>query len=202
MTPNAYMTDEAWREIVPHLCKGIRAMEKIRDHPDFWVVLSLDGFGIHLDSESLLVFNEYKILVIKEEGDTSQVSQAYDQMVAREDKRQFKELIDTVRANYKTVLNQWDIIFIVNGALNEVAKTQAWRTSFVRVNFCPSQRKPFAEWIVRHKENVEAADYFFKACSGLYDATPACWKNITEAQTPFPRNGQKSTSWICSLSHM
>ena len=32
MTPSAYMTDEAWREVVPDLCKGIRCMEGIRDH--------------------------------------------------------------------------------------------------------------------------------------------------------------------------
>jgi hypothetical protein len=123
MTPSAYMTDEAWRELVPHLCRGIRSMKGVCDHPDFWVVLSLDGFGSHLDTDALLVFTEYKILVIKEEGDTSQVSQAYDQMVARADKRNFKELLDTVRAHYKTVLNQWDIIIIVNDVLNLVAKT-------------------------------------------------------------------------------
>ena len=44
-------------------------MEGIRDHPDFWVVLSLDGFGSHLIGDALVVFNEYKILVIKEEGE-------------------------------------------------------------------------------------------------------------------------------------
>ena len=29
MTPNAYMTDEAWRELVPKLCEGIRAMDRV-----------------------------------------------------------------------------------------------------------------------------------------------------------------------------
>jgi hypothetical protein len=29
MTPNAYMTNEAWMEITPSLCNGIRAMEGI-----------------------------------------------------------------------------------------------------------------------------------------------------------------------------
>jgi hypothetical protein len=62
MTPNAYMTDEAWKEVVPHLCKGIRSMKGIRDHPNFWVVLSLDGFGSHLDSESLLLFHDKTFL--------------------------------------------------------------------------------------------------------------------------------------------
>ena len=78
MTPSAYMTNDAWKRICPKLCKGIRAMEVIRDHPDKWVVFSLDGFGSHLCPKSLLVFAEHKILVVKEEGDTSQVSQPYD----------------------------------------------------------------------------------------------------------------------------
>ena len=29
MTPIAYMTDEAWRELVPKLCEGIRAMDRV-----------------------------------------------------------------------------------------------------------------------------------------------------------------------------
>ena len=138
-------------------------MKGVRDHPNFWVVLSLDGFGSHLDSDALLVFCNYKILVIKEEGDTSQVSQAYDQMMAKANKRQFRDFVDTVRAHYKSVLNQWDIIIIVNDALNQVATTKAWVTSFIHVNLCPSQCKPFAEWLLKHKENVKAADFFFKS---------------------------------------
>ena len=87
MTPNAYMTNEVWMKIVPHLCDGIRAMEGITNHPDWWIVLSLDGFGHHLVGKSLKEFFIRKILVIKEEGDTSQVSQAYDQLVTKSDKK-------------------------------------------------------------------------------------------------------------------
>ena len=68
MTLNTYMTDEAWRELIPYLCMGIRSMNGVRDHPNFWVVLSLDGFGSHLDSDALLVFCDYKILVMKGRG--------------------------------------------------------------------------------------------------------------------------------------
>ena len=182
MTPNAYMTDEAWSELVPSLCEGIRSMHGIKDHPDCWVVLSLDGFGSHLGTESLLVFHQNKILVIKEEGDTSHISQAYDQMVARADKRKFSELLDTFKAYQKGVLNQWAIILIVNEALNAVAKTNAWVKSFIRVNFCPSYRKPFAEWLLKYKGTVDAADFYFKSRTGLYDAMPACWKNMTEQE--------------------
>ena len=83
----AYMADTAWRKICPWMCKGIRAMEGIREHPELWVVLSLDDYGSHLDAESLLVFHNHKLRVLKEEGDTLQVSQAYDKDVAKQDKK-------------------------------------------------------------------------------------------------------------------
>ena len=78
MTPNSYMTTKVWRKIFPNLCKGIRNMEVIVDHPDWLVVLSLDGFGNHIDPQSLVEFAKQKTMALKEEGDTSQVSQAYD----------------------------------------------------------------------------------------------------------------------------
>jgi hypothetical protein len=53
MTPNAYMMNGVWMKIVLHLCDGIRAMEGITSHPDWWIVLSLDGFGSHLVGKSL-----------------------------------------------------------------------------------------------------------------------------------------------------
>ncbi len=86
MTPNAYMTNEVWLDIAPSLCKGIRSMRGICDHPTWWVVLSYDSYGSHLQNDALEVFAADKILVMKEEGDTSQVSQAYNQMVAMSDK--------------------------------------------------------------------------------------------------------------------
>jgi len=48
MTPNAFMNNEAWEEIVPLLAKAVRELPVIRDHKDWWVVVSLDGFGSHV----------------------------------------------------------------------------------------------------------------------------------------------------------
>ena len=56
MTPNGYMKNKVWMKIVRHLCDGIRAMEGIKNHPDWWIVLSLDGFGSHLMGKSLKEF--------------------------------------------------------------------------------------------------------------------------------------------------
>ena len=114
MTPNAYMTDDAWRNICPKLCQGIRAMKGVLDN--CWVVFSLDGFGSHLDAESFMVFHANKILVIKDEGDTSQVCQAYDQIVAKEDKRRAGDILDMIKLYKKTMINQWELIVIINEA--------------------------------------------------------------------------------------
>ena len=118
MTPNVYMTNKVWMKIVPHLCNGIRAMEGIKNHPDWWIVLSLNGFGSHLVGRSLEEFAKCKILVIKEEGDTSQVSQAYNQLVAKSDKKFTRALLDGYRFHTKGVINQFQLILIINLALN------------------------------------------------------------------------------------
>ncbi len=65
MTPNAYMTNEVWMKIVPHLCDGIRAMEGIKNHPDWWVGLSLNGFGSHLMGKSLEEFAKQRYLLLR-----------------------------------------------------------------------------------------------------------------------------------------
>ena len=53
----SYMTDGVWWKISPNLCKGIRDMEGIHNHPDFLVVLYLNGHGSHLDPQPLLFFS-------------------------------------------------------------------------------------------------------------------------------------------------
>ena len=139
MTPSAYMTDDAWKETTTGMCEGIRAMEKIKDHGDFWVLLSLHGFGSHLNMDALEVSASYKILVVKEEGDSSQVCQAYDQQVTRQDKAKVHELLDGYRFAKHGVLTEMELILIINTSLNKV-NPMAWQTSFIFITFntCPS----------------------------------------------------------------
>ena len=80
------MTNETWCEIAPKLAKGIQCMRVIKDHPNWKVCLTLDGFSSHLVPKALPVFTDAKIEVVKEEGDTSAVNQPYDQSVAKMDK--------------------------------------------------------------------------------------------------------------------
>jgi hypothetical protein len=103
MTPSAYMTDTAWLDLVPDLCKGIRAMPVVCQHPDWWFTLLFDGFGSHLGTEALKIFAEYKIQCAKEEGYSSDTNQAYDQLVAKADKWILRESLDP-----KLVKDRWD----------------------------------------------------------------------------------------------
>ena len=138
------MIDESWCKIAPKLCKGLRKMKGVVD--GMWMVLSLDGFGSHLVGDALLIFSDHLILVLKEEGDTSQVSQAYDQYVAKNDKRFTREILDKYKYHSTHVLNQWELILVINTALNKVP-TKSWRDSFIKVNACPSQHQPFETWV-------------------------------------------------------
>ena len=53
MTPNAYTTNLVWSAIPPDICAGIRASKGVCEHPELLVVLSIDGFGSHLQGDAL-----------------------------------------------------------------------------------------------------------------------------------------------------
>ncbi len=97
MTSNAYMTNEAWIKLTPFIANGIRNMAVIKDHSDWMICMTLNGFGSHLVPEALQLFNDAKIEVVKEEGDMLQVNQAYNQLVAKEDKKLIGDTLDTCR---------------------------------------------------------------------------------------------------------
>ena len=105
-TPSAYLTDDAWLEILTIIAKGIRAMQMIRDHPYCWVSLSLYGFVSYVNMDaSNENFNKINICILKEEADTSQTFQAYDQLQAKKDKSRMHTLVDLV-ASHCGIINQ------------------------------------------------------------------------------------------------
>ena len=172
------MTNDAWEEIVPDLCMAIRKSKVVSEHPDWWVFLCCDGFKSHLLETCLPIFTNHKIYLVKEEGDTSHLCQAYDQMVAKADKLHFRSLLDTVRWRMKTALTQWDMIVICCHALKNVP-ANAWVQSFKKVNLHPKSRKPFSDWRKQIDNFVEAGDRFFTNNNQtLFHAMPACWKHL------------------------
>ena len=88
-------------------------------------------------------FTKYTISVVKEEGNTSQVLQAYDQDAAKSDKRCTRELLDGYICHVKYKIIQWELILVANKSLNKVAKGTSRRDSSIKVNLCPSQQKLF-----------------------------------------------------------
>ena len=144
MTPNAYMTDQAWKNITPRLCKGMRKMKGVQD--SLWMVLSMDGFGSHLEGSALQIFADHMIIVVKEEGDTSQVSQDYDQTVSKNNKKFTREMLDKYKLHTTHVMNQWELVFFINTTLENVPP-KSWRDSLIKVNGFPSQRRPFKTWV-------------------------------------------------------
>ena len=149
-TPNAYMTDDAWNKIAPAFAKGLRQLPIVKDYPDLWMAITLDGYGSHLENEALQVFADHKILVVKEEGDTSQVCQPYDKNVAREDKRHHRNFLNGIRTQVHMV-DQNTLVLVANSALNKVRPSQ-WRDSHDMCNLRPSTRKPFNEYIQSVKD--------------------------------------------------
>jgi hypothetical protein len=113
------------------------------------------------------------VLVIKEESDSSQVCQAYDQIVAKQGKKVTRGLLEGFRFSRHGVVSQFELILIVNTALNQKDSELAWRTSHIRVNACPSKMQPFTKWLKKHEAAVTAADRIFISRDSLFDAMPA-----------------------------
>ena len=182
MCDNAYMTDVVWLEVVPKLCAGIRAMPIIKDHPEWWCMFTLDGFGLHVNvHEALKIFTEYKILITQqEEGDSSQVNQAYDQLVARADKRHLNCSLIKIKKTLKSKMTQWHLIKIAANAQMKVSR-ETWIKSFNKVNCHPTFRISFADWLdrLRDKGILQSGDTFYDDnIFGLFDAMPAFWKRM------------------------
>jgi hypothetical protein len=68
--------------------------------------------------------------VTKEDEDISQVLQAYNQLVAKSNKKFTQALLDGYRFHAKGVINQFQLILIINTALNGI-DPMSWLKSFV-----------------------------------------------------------------------
>ena len=112
-TPNAYMTDKVWNEMLKDFAAGLRALPIFRGYLDLWMVLTLDGFGSHLQGKALKVFADYKILIVKEEVDTSQVCQAYNKGITKEDKRHHFSSLNGIRVQIN-IVDQWTLVILAN----------------------------------------------------------------------------------------
>ena len=81
ITPTGYMTEDAWVEMAPSTAAGLRQTPIVVDMPHWWMLKVIDGSGPHTSSaRAMEIYAEHKILLVKEEGDSSHVNQAYHQV--------------------------------------------------------------------------------------------------------------------------
>lgn len=182
MTKTGYMTEEAWLEMAEKTAAGIRSMPVIADNPDWWVIKIIDGFGPHTSSPAAMeIYAKHKIMLIKEEGDTSQVCQAYDQKVAKDDKSTMRSCLAFLRMSTTVAngyLDGWDLIHVGMAAVREL-KSNSWVQSFDRVNLRPSTRVGFPAWCKRIESFLEGGTSFEEEEElDVYSLLPAFWRGM------------------------
>ena len=175
MGESAFMTDETWLKIVPHLSRAIREMPVICDHCDWWVVLTLDGFGSHVNvPEEVEIFTSNKILVVKEEGYSSHVNQPYDANVALEDKQKYRQLSMMSNKILQQSMDQRYFMAIAIEAQRAVSE-ETWLSSFMKINLYPKLHVSADEWPKTLDRRVFLkSEKFFKNRETMYYAMPAC----------------------------
>ena len=94
MTENAFMTHDAWYKATKAIIYGYNDIPVIRDNPQWAILEFLNSFGYHeYEPRALKIRAERNILSAKEESKTSHVNQAYDQFVAKNDKKILAETL-------------------------------------------------------------------------------------------------------------
>ena len=186
MTDTGYMTEDAWLRMAPFMVAGIRAMPVICDRPDWWVLKIIDGFGAHTSSLAAMeVYADAKVLLLKEEGDTSHVCQAYDQMVAKDDKRSMRACLGYLRQHHKVtkgVVDGWGLIHVALAACREL-NPDSWVKSFERVNLNPHTRVPFDAWCVRIADFLVGGESFkVQSLLDPYSLLPSWWHGMPPAE--------------------
>ena len=81
------------------------------------MVLTLDGYVSHLQGDALKIFSDYKILIMKEKGDTYQVCQAYDKDVSLSNKRHHHHFLNGTMIAVNMV-DQFARIIVANNLCN------------------------------------------------------------------------------------
>ena len=91
--------------------KGLQVLPLVCKYPDLWMPITLDGYGYHFQGEALKLFADHKILIVKEEGDMSQVCQAYDKDVSLSNKRHHRRFLNGIMVDISMV-DQWTLIIV------------------------------------------------------------------------------------------
>ena len=85
-------------------------------------------------------------MVIKEEGDTSHVCQAYSQQVAKDDKTHMRAALNVLNPVLVQSIDKWYLIAISINTQNCIKK-ELYIDSFKKVHMHPHTRSTFDVWI-------------------------------------------------------
>ena len=159
LTPAAFMTNAAWDESAEELARGIRQMPVIKDHPNYWVILHLDGFKSHVMTYAAqMMFRRYKIMVVKENSHSSQINQAFDQAPAKQAKAETRRWLPSVWncPNLIRIMDQWTLLCVFMTG-QDGGRKEAWTAGFKRVNLHPKHMMPIEVWLSKISDALTAA---------------------------------------------
>ena len=192
MTENAYMTDNAWIAVTKALMKGYREMPFAKENPHWNMFEFLDGFGSH---ERVLEAHQMRrdanVDSGKEESNTSHASQAYDQFVAKNDKKIQSETLSSLRRittidNKAGRIDQWSLVHAAIAIVKQ-ATPSMWTASFQKVNLDPRTRIDFLPWCTKISAFLQAGstmkpEKFEFSPAQKHNLLPAFWRAMAPAE--------------------
>ena len=182
------------KKITPNIIEGYWNMTKhARVTPNWWILEIIDGFGVHLVSyKAMKMWYDVKILTVKEEAETSHACQAYDDKVAKLDKRHYCVAINAIKNTlFHFKASHLDQYSIVAAGLHAIrmCTPRIWIQSFQKVNLQPSTYVLFEQWCIRIKEMLETGSLFDLKLKSYnrYTLSPSWWHLMIPEmkKTPF-----------------
>jgi hypothetical protein len=151
--------------MAPSLIERYCSLPVTCDNPKCWMIEIIDGFGVHLNNlSSMKKHASAKILSMKEEGDSSSCSQAYDKHVTKSNKHHMQcslTLLQSMKNRNSNLVDQWDLIHRGLATIwYSDCNPGVWISSFVSVNYHPMRQIPFSEWCKKLDPFMQAADSF------------------------------------------
>ena len=106
-------------------------------------------------------YEKYKVLMLKEEGDTSHVCQSYDQDAVKQDKASFSDDTSVLRSWIPATRGILNYLCLVKVSLQDTKKIsrEYCISSFKTVNVHPKYRVYFSQWYDRIKKCFQRGDY-------------------------------------------
>ena len=183
MSPSAFMTIEVWRKICTIIPDALRKhIPILAKFPTLWIYTSVDGFVVHTtDVYSNAKLREKKMLVGKEEGDSSDVNQAYDRDAALSGKGGLREYLGFLRnatSVSRGIVDQWGLVHVMVQSILDCT-AQIWETSYIKTNLHIKARVSFEMWLKRIQPHLQAgATFKFETLQEKYWLLPSLWHGM------------------------